>query len=154
MKLSEIAEYINNKYPECNMVYNNEIKMGCREDWYEDYLIGPLMDFFSYELLDMCGCGRPECSYELIRKILTIRSEWQNNKLSYEEVKERYKSDLNLDTDNDNHCGTLQFILYILDANGLVEHGTSIRGCWLTELGEMYLKVLNAWHNREMESDN
>ena len=136
------------------MVYNNEIKVGCREDWYEEYLIDPLMHFFSYELLDMCGCGCPEHSYELIRKILVIRSEWQNNKLSYEEIKERYKSDLDLDTDNDNHYGALQFILYILDANGLVEHGTSIGGCWLTELGEMYLTVLNTWHNKEMENDN
>ena len=149
MRLSEIAEYIVEKYPDCCMAVNNVISKGCREEWYEEYLIDPLMDFFSFELLDMCGCGCPENTHEWIRKILTIRSEWQDKKISYEEIKNRYKNDLDLDDSNNNHYGALQFILYILDAYGIVEHGSSIGGCWLTDLGKMYLTVLNAWHERE-----
>ena len=86
MRLSEIAEYIVEKYPDCCMAVNNDVNKGCREDWYEEYLIDPLMDFFSFELLDMCGCGCPEDTHELIRKFLTIRSEWQDKKISYEET--------------------------------------------------------------------
>ena len=149
MRLSEIAEFVVEKYPDCCMAVNNDVNKGCREDWYEEYLIDPLMDFFSFELLDMCGCGYPEDTHELIRKILTIRSEWQDKKISYEEIKNRYKNDVDLDDSNNNHYGALQFILYILDAYGIVEHGSSIGGCWLTDLGKMYLTVLNAWHERE-----
>lgn len=76
MKLSEIVEYIIEKYPKCCMSYNNDVVKGCREKWYEESLIDPLMDFFSYELLHLCGCGTPEDAYELIRKFLTIRFEW------------------------------------------------------------------------------
>ena len=99
--------------------------------------------------MDMCGCGCPEDTHELIRKILIIRSEWQDKKISYEEVIKRYKDDLDLDNRNVNHYGALQFILYMLDAYGIVEHGSSIGGCWLTDLGERYLTVLNAWHDRK-----
>ena len=136
MRLSEIAEYIVEKYPDCCLASSRDFIKGCREDWYEDFLIEPLMDFFSFELL-------------LIRRILIIRSEWKDKKISYEEVKMRYKNDLDLDNDNNNHYGALQFILYMLDEYEIIEHGSSIGGCWLTELGKMYLTVLNAWHDRE-----
>lgn len=150
MRLSEIAEYVIEKYPDCCMACNNDVTKGCREDWYEESLIDHLMDFFSYEILHLCGCGCPEDTYEIIRKILTIRFEWQSRKISYEEVIKRYKNDLGLDTKkNSNHYGALQFVMYILDHNGILEHGSSIGGCWLTSLGEMYLTVLNAWYDRE-----
>lgn len=149
MKLSEISEHIVEKYPDCCLASSHDFIKGCREDWYEESLIDPLMDFFSFEWMDMCGCGCPDYTYELIRKILTIRLEWQNKEMSFAEVKERYKRDLDLDYYNKNQYGALQFILYILDARQIVEHGSGIGGCWLTELGEMYLTVLNAWHDRE-----
>ena len=149
MKLSEIVEYIIEKYPNCCMSHNNDVVKGCREKWYEESLVDPLMDFFSYELLHLCGCGTPEDTYEIIRKILTIRFEWQSRKTSYEEVIRRYKDDLKLDSNNSSHYGILQFVMYILDHNGILEHGSSIGGCWLTNLGEMYLTVLNAWYDRE-----
>ena len=149
MRLSEIAEYIVDNYPYCCLASNHDFIKGCREDWYEESLIDSLMDFFSFELIDMCGCGCPEDTHELIRKILTIRSEWQDKKISYEEIKNRYKNDLDLDDSNNNHYGALQFIFYILDGCGIIEHGSNIGGCWLTDLGKKYLTVLNAWHDRE-----
>ena len=45
MKLSEIAEYIVDNYPESNIAYNNDVIKGCREEWYEESLIDPLLDF-------------------------------------------------------------------------------------------------------------
>lgn len=156
MKLSEIAEFVVEKYPDCCMASNNIVSKGCREEWYEEYLIDELMDFFSFEIMDMCGCGCPELTYELIRRILNIRADKYNNKLTYEETIQRYKDDLDLDDKNDNQSGALQFILYMLDSKGIVEHGSSIGGCWLSKLGEMYLTVLNAWYEQEekREEDN
>ncbi len=148
MRLSEIAEYVVEKYPDCCMACNNVIKIGCREDWYEEYLIDELMNFFSYEIVDMCGCGVPEDTYEIIRRLLNIRLEWQDDKLKYEDVQQRYKEELKLDTSDDIHYGVLQSVLYMLDSCKIVEHGSSIGGCWLTELGKMYLTVLNAWHDQ------
>ena len=152
MKLSEIAEYIAGKYPDCCMVVNHDYKDGCREEWYEDYLIDPLMDFFSFELMDMCGCGCPDYTYDLIRKTLIIRSEWQEDIIAYEEIEKKYMNDLSLDSNNNDHYGALQFILYMLDTYKILEHGGSIGGCWLTNLGKMYLTVLNAWHDREVRN--
>ena len=149
MKLSEIAEYIIEKYPDSCIASNNEIIKGNREDWCEESLINPLMDFFSFEWMDMCGCGVPEDTHEIIRKILIIRKDRFEKDIKYEKIQERYKDELHLNTKDSLQYGALQFILYILDARQIVEHGSSIGGCWLTELGEMYLAVLNAWHDRE-----
>lgn len=153
MKLSEIAEYVVKNYPDCCMAANNDVIKGCREDWYEEHLIDLLMDFFSFELMDMCGCGCPEYTHDLIRKILIIRSECIDNKIDYDETIKRYKNDLSFDRNNPNHYGALQFILYMLDAYKLVEHGSNIYGCWLTDLGKMYLTVLNAWYYRKNENN-
>lgn len=154
MRLSEIAEFVVEKYPDCCMASNNVVKKGCREDWYEEYLIDELMDFFSYEIMDMCGCGCPEDTHDVIRRILNIRKDRFEKDIKYDEVQERYKEELHLDTQDSLHYGALQFILYMLDSNGILEHGSSIGGCWLTELGKMYLDVLNAWHEREEREEN
>ena len=147
MKLSEIAEFVVEKYHDSCIATNNVVNKGCREDWYEEYLVDELMDFFSYEIVDMCGCGCPDDTNEVIRRVLNIRYDWHEHKIGeYEDLQERYKNDLQLDTKNNLHYGSLQFILYMLDARGILEHGGSIRGCWLTHLGEMYLTVLNAWY--------
>ena len=72
MKLSEIAEYIADNYPESNIAYNNDVIKGSREEWYEESLIDPLLDFYMHEELGLCGCGNPEFTYETIRRYLSI----------------------------------------------------------------------------------
>lgn len=151
MKLSEIAEYVVEKYPDCCMSANNNIKRGCREEWYEEYLIDLLMDFFAYEIVGMCGCGCPEDTQEVIRRILNILNDRDNEKIKYEAVRERYKTDLELNTSNNLDYGLLQFVLYILDDKEILEHGGSIGGCWVANLGKMYLTVLNAWHDQQVK---
>ena len=37
MRLSEIAEFVVEKYPDCCMAVNNVVNKGCREEWYEEY---------------------------------------------------------------------------------------------------------------------
>ena len=45
MRLSEIAEFIVDNYPDSCIAYNHEVIRGCREDWYEESLIEPLLSF-------------------------------------------------------------------------------------------------------------
>lgn len=56
MLLSEIAEKIIKK--ESNLSLENEVIVGNREEWYEESLIDPLIDYYSYDVLRLCGCGR------------------------------------------------------------------------------------------------
>lgn len=151
MKLSEIAEYITENYPESNIAYNNYVIKGCREEWYEESLIDPLLDFYMHEELGLCGCGNPEFTYETIRRYLSIRNEFVISKIDYQEVIDRYKNDLLLDYNNDIQYGLLQFMMYILDDKDFTTHGGSIGGCWLTKKGQRLLKVLEAWRTREDE---
>lgn len=147
IRLSEIAEYIVEKYPNCRMVLNNDVQLGCRDAEYEEGLITPLMDFFSNELVGLCGCGCPEQTTEMIRKVLYVRYQAKERDLQYPLVKLKYKDEVHIDDDDDElQGGMLQFVLYMLDNKGLLEHGGNIWNCWLTELGEMYLVVLDAWH--------
>ena len=151
MLLSEIAEIIVASYPACRIA--KDVVHGCREESYETSLIDILMDFFSFEIINMCGCGSPSDTNNMIRKILIIHSEFHDKKINYKTVDERYKKDLDLDINNENHYGVLQFILYMLDSCEILAHGSSINSAWLTELGQMYLTVLNAWYNYYYESE-
>lgn len=113
MRLSEIAEQLVVKYSDSCMACNDIVKRGCREEWYEEILINELMDFFSYEIINICGCGVPENTYEVIRKILHTRQDFSTNKITYEDVENRYKDELQIDTKNEYHYGILQFVLYV-----------------------------------------
>ena len=94
MKLSEIAEFVVEKYPDCCMAVNNVVSKGCREEWYEEYLIDELIDFFSFEIMNMCGCGCPEDTHDMIRIVLNIREDRFEKDIKYEEVQKRYKEEL------------------------------------------------------------
>lgn len=142
---SEIAEHLIKKYPDADI----DVYHGYREDWYEEYLIDYLMDFFSFDILGLCGCGSQEDTQFVIWRYLTIRKRYFDERLSWNQVQELYKSELNIDTDNEMHYGLLQFLMYVLDDKGITAHGSGIGGAWLTRLGEMYLDVLNAWAKQE-----
>lgn len=78
MLLSEIAEKIIEK--ESNLSLENEVIVGKREEWYEESLIDPLIDYYSYDVLRVCGCGCPNDTLDVIRKYLHIRKDWKDNK--------------------------------------------------------------------------
>ena len=151
MKLSEIAEKIVKHHPDCCIAENHEVINGCREDWYEKSLINLLMNYWMYEDLGLCGCGYPGCTCEVIRKYLHIRQDKQQDKLTYTEVANRYKSELHINDYDLDQFGLLQFMMYILDLNGFTEHGSNITSCWLTEKGEMLLTTLDAWHEEKIK---
>lgn len=145
--IREIGEYVIKKYPE-SCLARNVTEYGYTyllDD--DETLTEVLASFFAYDVLGLCGCGNPEDTWDVIRRVLRIRSSCRER--LYDEIKQMYRDELRLDIDNDVDWGILQFILYILDDKGLVEHGSSVGGCFLTELGEMYLTVLDAWFELE-----
>ena len=77
--------------------------------------------------LGICGCGSPEEAYEAIHKLLLT--------LQAKNWDEWLKS-----IDNDIYA---LIVVYVLDGNGYLEHGTSIRHPWLTIKGEQLLEALD-----------
>lgn len=99
-------------------------------------------------LLGICGCGNPELVLEGIYNLLIPirdRSESTNNGLSEEETNkadEKYEELIGIG--NDRKVNWLYLaILYLLDDKGFTDHGTGIYGCWITKLGEYYLKIFS-----------
>jgi hypothetical protein len=146
-KLSNYMKYIINTYPDGCAAYNwtqgsyNEILTNKRlpEEYEIEDIVEDCLKEFHYEDLGLCGCGSPEETYEVIRKILNIQSsdkDWRTKQREFSEI-------CNADMNNENYNGLIQFVLYVLDNKGFLEHGSSISGSWLTEKGKIYLDLLN-----------
>ena len=109
--IKEIANYVVEKYPKscfAEEALRDHIDLN-DEEWMTDMLA----DFFAYDILQLCGCGIPEDTWEVIRRLLTIRSKARD--LEYEQIVQMYKDELHLDNDDELQYGSLQFILYILN---------------------------------------
>ena len=83
------------------------------------------------EEMKFCGCGAPEETREWLGKVMAIigkrrTPEWA----SWDEVEATIQGD---------KSSLTYFVLYVLDAMGLTEHGGSVGGCWLTEKGRKLL---------------
>ena len=122
------------------------------------------------EFLGFCGCGDPEGVLLWVLGVLEAfkdRSD-ENRKLAnaYDENElfdteaEEFRSkawsknsaaiDDVLDCKDCGEGAVKLFVLYQIDNLGLLEHGTSIGGSWLTDLGE---KVLAAIQNKPWWQD-
>jgi hypothetical protein len=89
-----------------------------------------------YSDLDLCGCGNPENAYELVRDLLALAP-------FYEDGRWRLAESL-IGTP-----GACHMVLGMLEHAGLLDHGTSLRGAWLTDKGHWYLAAL-----REVQFDD
>lgn len=82
------------------------------------------------QLFDFCGCGRPEKVMSYIRDYLS------------ETNKDINKRDMKDDA-------AYWMAAYLCDSKGLTEHGTSVAGAWLTDLGREWLEKLNKYEEEE-----
>lgn len=90
------------------------------------------------EGLRLCGCGSPEDASLFIYKVLLAQ-----NKEDYDERKTAYSNIFNISPEeNYTVNGAFQFILYVLNERGFLEHGTSVYSSWLTAKGKCYLSLL------------
>ena len=86
-----------------------------------------------------CGCGDPEGALDFLRDTLgIINSEFDER---WDRMQARFPDSPMSWT-----------YLYTLDDKGLIEHGSNIRGCWLTDRGKEVLAGLNA-HSSEQIID-
>ena len=130
--LRKIAECIKENYTDSCIAYNDrESNMSGQQ------LLKEVADFFTYKLIGLCGCGRPEDTIIAIRDYLQIVNDKRNDKR--ETIKNKFLEKFGVETVYDNSL--LQFMAYMLDDKGLTEHGTSIGGNWITDLGKMCLYV-------------
>jgi hypothetical protein len=84
-----------------------------------------------YGDLSLCGCGIPETAYDLIRDILNLAPLYEDDR--WKRVEEMIGSP-----------GAHHIVLSALDEAGLMEHGSSIGGAWLTGKGRYYQQALAA----------
>lgn len=145
--LRKISDYIKKNYPDSCIAYNDkESSMSGYE------LAEEIADFFSYEIIKICGCGCPEDTIVCIMNYLQIVNDKLNEE--WETTKKKFLEKFGVESVYDNPL--LQFMAYMLDDKGLTEHGTSIGGNWITDLGKMCLyvyKLLDLEEESE-ETDN
>lgn len=84
--------------------------------------------------LGICGCGIPEEAYQAVLDMLKRAEDRKNGKLI-------------LDNNNPHEL----FMAYILDHLGLLEHGSSIYGAWLTDKGKKMLEALEKFAGCEFD---
>ena len=125
----------------------------CEDDWEH-------LDQLFYSDMKFCGCGDPESVYELTRDLLELlRERWEEGAepqpqgpaseelAAHEGVKitfdwrgwkQRFRDRIG------GGDGTYYAVLYWLDGSGLIEHGGSVSGSWLTLKGKHYLSLMQA----------
>ena len=74
------------------------------------------------EGLGMCGCGRPGDVWMMIRGILALTPLYENG--NWQKAQELIGTD-----------GAFYLVLYSMDNAGLLEHGGSVGGSWITPKG-------------------
>ena len=134
-ELYEIANYFINKD---TCMHANYCKIDLKEMIKEDpqKVIDDIQDEFQY-LLGICGCGRTDEVYKGIYAFLTIVQNKTNDPMNSE------KHDLVWNWVFDDWEN--EFIANTLDDKGLIDHGTMIGGCFITDLGKWFLKIFTEY---------
>lgn len=87
--------------------------------------------------LGLCGCGYPQAAYDLVRDLLGLIPFYED---------EHWKAAESL---TGNIPGAHHIVLSSMERAGLIEHGSSMTGAWLTEKGKWCLAAM-----REAECDD
>ena len=90
--------------------------------------------------LNFCWCGRPAAALLSLRSILQLH-DGPNGNLSLPGIDALVPDE-----------GTQYLILYWLDAQDLTEHGGSVGGAWLTDLGKSVLEFLSPLSDEEIDA--
>lgn len=84
--------------------------------------------------LNICGCGCPENVYRLIHVVMK------------EICESRVRTD--------DEIGFYDYMIYQLNEQGFLEHGSSIYGSWVTKKGEKLVEVLDEMAKYDYEYDD
>jgi len=111
-----------------------------------------------FEGLRLCGCGSPDLRIAFIRELLNLIHDRHEKDLSYEEYKKGLIQVFGFQEDPDAKYylnpiqdGIVEFVLDQLNEAGLLEHGSSVGGSWLTPYGEEMRNVLNSIQEEDID---
>jgi hypothetical protein len=90
--------------------------------------------------LKFCGCGDPEAAYSLVRDILNLAPFYDD-----------WKAVRDLFGEGPASEGAYYLVLYLIDGAGLIEHGGSIGGSWLTPKGTHYRELMRMHGYRDAD---
>jgi hypothetical protein len=103
-----------------------------------------------YGDIGFCGCGDPGSAYDTIGMILAlIDLKWKDPEKT-DHAHWKACSEL-IQQQAGTSGGAFNLVMYILDRAGLLEHGSSVRGAWLTKRGKHCLHLMNAYSFDEVE---
>lgn len=133
MDINELKEIVNRQIIEYKIADYDYYQ----EDWkYEDIFVQAFHCFQGD--IGICGCGSPDDTYEEIMGFLNF-CDWDDD-YTEEQMIARHKF---------FEQPYAQFMAYVLDSLGYVDHGSCINGCFITDKGRDFLKMLK----EEFESE-
>ncbi len=118
---------------------------------------------FYYNRLKFCGCGCPVDTLKFLKGFLNKYSKTQNDMWEADRKDRSMYHDLhqlgklssfgmNISSGDKNiQDGVIDFVMYSLDNIGVLEHGGSIGGAWLTDYGKEVVDSLNKLTDDELE---
>lgn len=92
-----------------------------------------------FKEIEMCNCGQPEEVKKFIYELLKNHKEYKDGKITCEIMVENRKRIIK-ETNTDI---VFEFVFHVLECNGLLEHGGSVYGSWLTTKGERFFDLLS-----------
>ena len=104
---------------------------------------------FYFDYLGWCACGNPEEALIFMQEVLELlhaRQHGDDRKTIIEVLRKKLGEEL--------HPGLYWSYLYMLDSEGLIEHGFNISGSWLTEKGRAVLAMLEAHDDFDSLNDD
>lgn len=143
---SPIEEYYQYQLLKDEIFEYDEYDYGSAE-YLDEVITEKVIDYFD-EHIGICGCGCPDETYKLIYNVLMTCSINSDDFNSFDEYCQYKQNEINKITQN---YGLYQFVLYILDDKGILNHGTSIGGSWLTNIGKIYYDILKFYMNEYYE---
>lgn len=150
-KVKEIRNWIIEKYPDSCIAVNDKNNGPSSDDAVDNEgtncLLSEVRDHFLYEVMGLCGCGNTLSTMMDIRDYLMIVK--ISHEQSFDIARNMLEKRFGVKYVSDNSL--LQFMAYILDHNGLTNHGTSINGAWLEDLGKKCLTVFDMVFQEEKE---
>jgi hypothetical protein len=89
--------------------------------------------------LGLCGCGYPQAAYDLVRDLLGLVPFYEDGRSTAAESL------------TGNIPGAHHIVLGAMERAGLLEHGSSLNGAWLTEKGAWCLAAMRTAEFEELD---
>ncbi len=136
--LNDIRNYIIKNYPDSCIAQNDELN-GPTADPRE--MLKEISEFFKHDILGFCDCGCPLSTEEAVKDYLYAVNKRTSIDDGWDIAETLLIKHFGVSAVSDNSL--LQFMAYVIDNVGFTEHGTSINGAWIEDLGRICLYVFD-----------